>query len=164
MGNRQQQVFRFLSADQTAQFAAAMSPMLGSGDTILLAGGLGGGKTHFARALISARLAVAGRAEDIPSPTFTLVQTYDDGLLELWHADLYRLSGPDDMAELGLDQAMETAICLIEWPDRLGGLAPADALTLTFEMTSRPGERIVTAVYQVAKWSTILERAGVGDA
>lgn len=137
--------FRFASADQTAAFAQALAPRLVPGDVILLRGGLGAGKTHFARAAIQARLASAGRVEDVPSPTYTLVQTYDDGATEIWHADLYRLSGPDEVAELGLDEAFATAICLVEWPDRLDGLAPAGALELEFAMTDRPGERLVAA-------------------
>jgi tRNA threonylcarbamoyladenosine biosynthesis protein TsaE len=79
--------------------------------------------------LIRARL---GRFEDVPSPTFTLVQTYESADGDIWHCDLYRLSHPDEALELGLEDAFETAICLIEWPDRLGQSAPKDALHLKF--------------------------------
>lgn len=108
----------------TAAFAGALAPRLGPGDAVLLSGPVGAGKSLFARALIRARLGDP-RAE-VPSPTFTLVQTYGEG--ELWHADLYRLSQPAEVAELGLLEAFEAAICLVEWPDRLGALAPASAL------------------------------------
>jgi tRNA threonylcarbamoyladenosine biosynthesis protein TsaE len=67
----------------------------------------------------------------VPSPTFTLVQSYDADVA-LWHADLYRLTHPDEVMELGLDEALETGVCLIEWPDRLGRYAPPDALRLQF--------------------------------
>src|SRR5690606_21268904 len=101
-------------------------------DVFLLEGPIGAGKTHFARSLIRA-LQGPGSVEDIPSPTFTLVQTYDSAAGEIWHADLYRLTSVGEAFELGLDEAFETAICLIEWPDRLGQAAPANALTLRFE-------------------------------
>jgi tRNA threonylcarbamoyladenosine biosynthesis protein TsaE len=112
----------------TATLAARLAPRLGPGDTILLSGPLGAGKTAFARALIRTRL---GDPEaEIPSPTYTLVQTYGEGDDALWHADLYRLSHPEEVVELGLLAAMEEAVCLIEWPDRLGPLVPATALHL----------------------------------
>src|SRR6056297_2376404 len=106
--------------ESTDRLAALLAPLLVAGDVVLLSGPIGAGKTHFARALIQTRLAAQGRMEDIPSPTFTLVQTYDDEEVEIWHADLYRLTSADDVIELGLDEAFETAITLIEWPDRLG--------------------------------------------
>lgn len=121
--------------DATAHLATALGRHLGAGDTLLLQGGIGAGKTLFARALIQGRLAAAGRMEDVPSPTFTLVQTYWDGVCEIWHADLYRLTAAPDLAELGLDEAFETAICLIEWPDLLGDMAPKDALKVEFTQT-----------------------------
>ncbi len=116
----------------TARLAAAMAPHLRAGDFLGLSGPLGAGKSHFARALITARLAALGRAEDIPSPSFTLVQTYDLGTVTLWHADLYRLASAEELPELGLDEAIPVAICLVEWPDRLGALLPARRLDLAF--------------------------------
>lgn len=157
-------VKRFLdlnSADETAALAARLGAVLVAGDTILLQGGLGAGKSHFARTLIQARLAAVGRTEDVPSPTFTLVQCYDDGKAEIWHCDLYRLGGPDDIAELGLDEAFGTAICLVEWPDRLGDLAPEDALTLSLAMTDRPGARTAVLSSLDDRWNAILDKAHV---
>ncbi|PLL14708.1 tRNA (adenosine(37)-N6)-threonylcarbamoyltransferase complex ATPase subunit type 1 TsaE [Tabrizicola sp. TH137] len=111
----------------TANLGERIASLLEPGDTVLLEGPIGAGKSHLARALIRARL---GRMEDVPSPTFTLVQTYDAGDVEIWHADLYRLGHPDDVLELGLEDAFGKAICLIEWPDRLGPHLPANALRL----------------------------------
>ncbi|MEO0701459.1 MAG: tRNA (adenosine(37)-N6)-threonylcarbamoyltransferase complex ATPase subunit type 1 TsaE [Pseudomonadota bacterium] len=128
--------------DATVHLAAALGRDLGAGDTLLLHGGIGAGKTLFARGLIQSRLAAAGRLEDVPSPTFTLVQTYWDGACEIWHADLYRLETAPDLAELGLDDAFETAICLIEWPGLLGDLAPQDALTIEFTRTGETARAV----------------------
>ena len=113
----------------TADLAARLAPMLEIGDCLLLEGPIGAGKTAFARALIRSRL---GRIEDVPSPTFTLVQTYDDPMGDIWHCDLYRLTHPDEAWELGLSDAFETAICLIEWPDRLGSDTPKGAIKMSF--------------------------------
>lgn len=122
------------SPDDTAAVAARLAPHLRAGDCLLLTGTLGAGKTHFARAVIQKRLFDSGLWEDVPSPTYTLVQTYDDGVCELWHADLYRLADPNEIIELGLDDARETKITLIEWPDRLGDLAPKSALRIALAM------------------------------
>lgn len=124
-------LFEFSLADEdaTARLATQIAPRLKASDTLLLVGDIGAGKSAFARALIRARL---GRMEDVPSPTFTLVQTYQDTEGDIWHCDLYRLTHHDEAMELGLDEAFETAICLIEWPDRLGQATPETALTLTF--------------------------------
>jgi tRNA threonylcarbamoyladenosine biosynthesis protein TsaE len=112
----------------TERLGRILAAHLRPGDTVLLAGPIGAGKTHLARALIRARM---DRPEDVPSPSFTLVQTYDVPGATIWHADLYRLSHPDEVAELGLEAAFDTAICLVEWPDRLGRATPPGALTLT---------------------------------
>ncbi|PCD76603.1 tRNA (adenosine(37)-N6)-threonylcarbamoyltransferase complex ATPase subunit type 1 TsaE [Pseudothioclava arenosa] len=129
-------------ADATARLGQAFADRLDAGDVLLLDGQIGAGKTHFARALIAARLARLGRHEDIPSPTFTLVQTYDADV-EIWHADLYRLTHPDEVIELGLDEAFETAICLVEWPDRLAELVPEGALRLSFSLAAGGASRVV---------------------
>ena len=136
---------RFISPEETTRFAAALAPTLGPGDVLLLSGGIGAGKTHFARSLIQTRLAAAGLVEDVPSPTFTLVQTYEDGVGEIWHADLYRLTHPDEVEELGLIDAFQGAICLVEWPDRLGDLTPDGAVALELATTEILGERVLTA-------------------
>ncbi len=140
------------SEEATTALAHALAPRLGAGDCILLEGPIGAGKSHFARALIKARLAVAGRDEDVPSPTFTLVQTYDDGQAEIWHADLYRLNGPADVDELGLWDAFDSAICLVEWPDRLGEYAPQSALTLRLAPTGAAGERRALLRFAAPHW------------
>lgn len=112
----------------TDRLGRVLAAHLRAGDVVLLSGPIGAGKTHLARALIRARL---GGPEDVPSPSFTLVQTYDGPDGTIWHADLYRLSHPDEVAELGLEAAFDTAICLVEWPDRLGRATPPGALRLT---------------------------------
>jgi len=123
--------YSFILADDdaTARFATTIAPLLRVGDCLLLTGDIGAGKTAFARTVIRTRL---GRFEDVPSPTFTLVQTYEAHDGDIWHCDLYRLTSPDEAFELGLDDAMRDAICLIEWPDRLGADQPHNALRLTF--------------------------------
>ena len=100
-----------------------------AGDVIALSGGLGAGKTAFARAFIAA---LFGQDEDVPSPTFTLVQTYDAPGGAIWHFDLYRLSCPEDARELGIEQAFRDGISLIEWPERLGPWLPEDRLDIAF--------------------------------
>lgn len=135
--------------------------MLEAGDTILLEGPIGAGKSCFARAFIQARLTATGRLEDVPSPTYTLVQTYDDGNVEIWHADLYRLIGPADIDELGLWDAFEAAICLVEWPDRLGPLAPTDALLIRLDPGEQEGVRQAHFSAHNPVWQKRLEKAGM---
>ena len=117
--------------DLGARLGRALQP----GDTVALIGGLGAGKTTLARGLIQSVLP----HETVPSPTYTLVQTYDVQRFTLWHCDLYRLNHPDEAYELGLMDAMGEEVCLLEWPDRLGALLPEDALKIeiTFEGEGR---------------------------
>lgn len=138
-------------ADATARLAEWFAPRLRAGDVLLLDGPIGAGKTHFARALIRARV---GAGEDVPSPTFTLVQSYGADP-EIWHADLYRLSHPDEVIELGLDEAFEAAICLIEWPERLGSDRPEKALSLRFSLTAEGASRAVSICGDAA-WASRL--------
>ena len=122
----------------TDRLAAALARRARIGDVIALAGDLGAGKTSFARAFIAAR----GGTEEVPSPTFALVQTYElpDG--PVWHFDLYRLARPDDALELGIDDAFAEGISLTEWPDRLGALLPARRLALTLAFVEDPLARV----------------------
>jgi tRNA threonylcarbamoyladenosine biosynthesis protein TsaE len=99
------------------------------GDVLLLEGSLGAGKSTLARAFI--RAAVGDPKLTVPSPTFTLVQAYETPAgEEIWHFDLWRLSGPEGLTELGWDET-EQKIVLVEWPDRLGPLTPPQALRVT---------------------------------
>ncbi len=149
----------FLSSpDATARLAQELASRLSPGDVILLDGPIGSGKTHFARALIQARLAADGAPpEDVPSPTFTLVQSYETPSCEIWHADLYRLTHPDEVDELGLTQAFDEAICLVEWPDRLGELTPEGALFIAFEADDDPEARLMHLSSDNPRWRRICE-------
>jgi tRNA threonylcarbamoyladenosine biosynthesis protein TsaE len=122
----------------TAVFAARLAPLAKPGDVIALNGDLGAGKTTFARAFIRA-CGIVG--EEVPSPTFTLVQIYEAADAAIWHFDLYRLTAADEAWELGIEEAFASGISLIEWPDRLGALLPRRCLAITFEFGERPEAR-----------------------
>jgi tRNA threonylcarbamoyladenosine biosynthesis protein TsaE len=128
---------RIILPDPTAthRLAQAVAAHARRGDAILLAGELGAGKSEFARAFL--RAAADDPALEVPSPTFTLVQSYETRLGPVHHFDLWRLDDPAAMAELGWDDASED-IVLVEWPDRLGPLRPDGALTVA--LTLRGGE------------------------
>ena len=111
----------------TLAFGRRLGERIGPGDVVCLSGNLGAGKTTLARGAIEAWM---GYADEVPSPTYTLVQTYDGERGELWHVDLYRLKRPEEALELGLEDAFAEAACLIEWPERMGDLAPHDRLDL----------------------------------
>ena len=122
------QEFESGSEAEPARFAAAPAPQLRQGDIILLHGDLGTGKTTFARALIRA---LTGEATlEVPSPTFTLVQTYDTPLGNLWHFDLYRLKNSDEIYEIGWEEALGGGLILVEWPERLRNLLPPARLDI----------------------------------
>jgi tRNA threonylcarbamoyladenosine biosynthesis protein TsaE len=139
----------------TAVLAARLAAIVRPGDVLALKGELGAGKTSFARAFIRAR----GGDEAVPSPTFTLLQTYDlpDGTI--WHYDLYRLRAPEEAWELGIEDAFHSGISLIEWPERLGWLLPARHLLIAFDFDVTPEARRAT-LSGVAEWMARL--SGVG--
>ena len=118
----------------TAALADRVARAARPGDFVGLAGPLGVGKTTFARLFLQARAARAGVAlpQEVPSPTFTLVQVYEVGADDVWHFDLYRIASSAECVELGFDEALDRGIVLAEWPERLGPLVPADRLELTF--------------------------------
>ncbi len=127
------------SETETAALAAKLADDMTPGTVLLLDGPLGAGKSVFARALI--RALSDSPALAVPSPTFTLVQTYDTPRGPVWHFDLYRLEEPEEIYELGWEDALAGAITLVEWPRRLGMLAPADALTVSLNVTDNPSQR-----------------------
>ncbi|MDO8902069.1 MAG: tRNA (adenosine(37)-N6)-threonylcarbamoyltransferase complex ATPase subunit type 1 TsaE [Phenylobacterium sp.] len=111
----------------TARLGAALAEVLSAGEAICLTGPLGAGKSTLARALIRARTTPD---EDVPSPTFTLVQFYEGDGMTLAHFDLYRLTSPDEAYEIGLDEALEDGAAIIEWPQRLEGRLPPHRLDI----------------------------------
>lgn len=144
-----------VSPEDTLALAARLGTELAVGDVLLLEGSIGSGKTHFARSLIQSLMQVP---EDVPSPTFTLVQAYNTTVGEIWHCDLYRFSSVDEVEELGLIDAFETAICLVEWPEKLGPLAPQSALTISFAIDPNETEtRHLTLTWSDPKWTHKLE-------
>lgn len=125
--------------DATQRCAVEIANALEPGDMVTLSGDLGAGKTAFARALIRH---LAGDPDiAVPSPTFTLMQVYELPRLTLAHADLYRLSGPDELAELGLDEIAATGVVLMEWPDRAGDGLPPDRIDIAFTLSPSHGDR-----------------------
>jgi tRNA threonylcarbamoyladenosine biosynthesis protein TsaE len=122
----------------TAALAVRIAALAVPGDVIALRGDLGAGKTSFARAFIHAR--IPGH-DEVPSPTFTLVQAYEAGAGAIWHFDLYRLGNADEAWELGIEDAFVSGISLIEWPERLGPLLPSRRLDITLDFGDRPQAR-----------------------
>jgi tRNA threonylcarbamoyladenosine biosynthesis protein TsaE len=137
-------------AAATHALGRRLGERIGPGDVVCLSGNLGAGKTTLARGAIEAW---TGQPEEAPSPTYTLVQTYDGGRGELWHVDLYRLKRPDDAWELGLEDAFVSAACLIEWPERLEGQLPHDRLDVELKPE---GEGRSAALKAHGSWRTKL--------
>jgi len=123
----------------TEALAAAVATIARPGDAILLEGELGAGKTVFARAFL--RAAAGDPAMEVPSPTFTLVQSYATQIGTVHHFDLWRLDGPGGLVELGWEDARDD-IVLVEWPDRLGVLRPTEALTVALQPTGPDSRRV----------------------
>jgi tRNA threonylcarbamoyladenosine biosynthesis protein TsaE len=123
----------------TRRLAAELARVVQPGDVIALWGDLGCGKTAFARAFINALPAPGGETitEDVPSPTFTIIQIYERAPADVWHLDLYRLENPGDVVELGLEDALGEAIFLIEWPSRMSSLLPGERLDLKLSFDER---------------------------
>ena len=122
----------------TAALAARLAAQVAPGDIIALRGDLGVGKTSFARAFIRAR---GDAHEEVPSPTFTLVQIYQTAAVAIWHFDLYRLEAAEEAWELGIEEAFASGVSLIEWPERLASLLPQRRLEITLDFGDRPDAR-----------------------
>lgn len=135
------QTIKASSEAETQVAAVRLADALKAGDVVMLRGPLGSGKTVFARALIRA---LAGDTSlEVPSPTFTLVQTYETPRGALWHFDLYRLEDTDEVYEVGWEEALSGGIVLVEWPERLGSLAPKKAIEVMIEGSGDSARRLV---------------------
>lgn len=157
----------------TCRLVADVAAVIEPGDVITLSGDLGAGKTTFARALI--RFFAGDDSIEVPSPTFTLAQTYSLPRFTLVHADLYRLSAPSELTEIGLDDVAEGTVLLIEWPDRAGTRLPADRLDIAFTLAPQQGAtardahitgygRFASRVERIVAMRRFLDRAGYGRA
>ena len=132
--------------EATAALSRRLAARVRPGDVIALSGDLGAGKTTFARAFINAlpdpdRAPGEAADEEVPSPTFTLVQIYRRQPADVWHLDLYRLEHPEEAYELGIEEALGQAILLIEWPERLGALLPRERLDIELRFAEAEGAR-----------------------
>ena len=125
--------------EATAGVGAELARLVRAGDVITLSGPLGVGKTALARGF----LAALGHDGEVPSPSFSIVQPYDELQPPVWHVDLYRIEEPAELAELGLDAAAD-AVLLVEWPERAGPDVWPEALALSLDF-ARDGDRILTA-------------------
>ena len=147
--------FPLSDADATTALGVAIAPLLAPGEAVLLYGPLGMGKSTLARGLIRA---LTRPDEDVPSPTFTLVQFYESDP-PIAHFDLYRLSQPGEALEIGLDEALDEGCALIEWPERLGDqvdwIVGHDRLTLT--LSEAEGDTRLATVSGAGSWETKLK-------
>jgi tRNA threonylcarbamoyladenosine biosynthesis protein TsaE len=154
-GYKRNMVVVLTLADEAAtrNLARRLAQAAESGDVIALYGDLGAGKTALARAFIQA---LAGEDEDVPSPTFTLVQLYECEAGTIWHFDLYRLEKPEEALELGIEEAFADGVSLIEWPDRLGSWLPTGRLDLRLAAGASEGARRAELTAQGGRWATKL--------
>ncbi|MCW8915121.1 MAG: tRNA (adenosine(37)-N6)-threonylcarbamoyltransferase complex ATPase subunit type 1 TsaE [Magnetovibrio sp.] len=143
----------------TRDLAQCLARVAKPGDVIALSGDLGAGKTTFARDFIRA---LTDPDEDVPSPTFTLVQTYEGDSGEIWHFDLYRLEHPEEVFELGIEDALVDGISLIEWPDHMGAYIPRDRLEVRLTITKGKNHRQAELISHNPSWSERLRACGHG--
>lgn len=147
----------------TAALGRRLARLLRRGDVVALEGGLGAGKTTLARAIVAA---LSPETAEVPSPTFTLVQTYPialaDGPAELWHFDLYRLDRAEQVEELGLDEALADAVSVIEWPELVGRYLPGDR-RLTVELSLGADGRRAARISGGKTWHDRLASLRGGD-
>lgn len=128
------------SEQATEALAVRLAPLLKVGDLLALVGDLGTGKSVLARRLV--RSLMGNDVLDVPSPTFTLVQAYEGKDITVWHSDLYRLEGSEDVYELGFEEALSHAVLLVEWPDRLPEEFHAGSLIISFQQAA--DSRLIT--------------------
>lgn len=133
-------MIRLEGPEATVALGVRIASLLQPGDVVALYGDLGAGKTTLARGIIEG----LGHEGDVASPTFPIVQPYEELPLPVWHVDLYRIEDPDEIEELALDEALEEGVLLIEWPERLGSRLWPQALRLVLKREGE-GARALTA-------------------
>ncbi|MGE0563353.1 MAG: tRNA (adenosine(37)-N6)-threonylcarbamoyltransferase complex ATPase subunit type 1 TsaE [Pseudolabrys sp.] len=157
----------------TQRLAVDVAAMLAPGDTVTLSGDLGAGKTTFARALI--RRLASDRALEVPSPTFTLIQTYDLPRFPVAHIDLFRVAEASELAEIGFDDLADKTVALIEWPERAAGLLPENRFDIALMLSQQQGSRHRDArltgygtcaprAERIAAMRAFIERCGLAEA
>ena len=119
------------SEEETIKIAGEIAHQVSAGTVIALYGTLGVGKSAFSRGFIKS---LCPLVEDVPSPTFTLLQTYEAKDFEIYHFDMYRLKTPEEAYELGIEDAFIDGVSLIEWPEKIGSLLPKNAMRISFEI------------------------------
>lgn len=134
---------------ETEELGRKIAACLTQGDAIALEGDLGAGKTTLARAILRA----LGVEDEVPSPSFTLVQEYEAGGLKIAHCDLYRIESPTELEEMGLEEAVRNGVLLVEWPERAPERIPADALKIRLDIESENERRI--ALSGPARWAEL---------
>ena len=137
--------FYLENLDACRRLAGQLANILKTGDILTFEGTLGAGKTEFCRSIIHS----LGYDEDVPSPTFSILQTYEPPIDDLekpaiWHLDLYRLEKSEDVFELGIEDGLDTAITLIEWPDKMGSYLPEGCLNVSLKLADNEGARHIS--------------------
>ena len=146
--------FEVKTLSQTKKLAESLAKQLQVGDVICLYGNLGVGKTAFTRFLVQY---FCGKKEEVPSPTFTLLQTYDTDEFPIFHFDLYRLKKPDEVLELGIEDAFYDGVSLIEWPEKMGSYLP-EKKVLKIEISCQNEVRTFAFSSKNSKWNERLEK------
>ena len=140
---------------EMSALAIIMGQNIKSNDILLLKGEIGAGKSYFSRKLIQSQQTFP---EEVPSPTFTLVQTYETKLGEIWHVDLYRLTNAEGLIELGLSEAFDEKICLIEWPELALDIVPETFLSLEILITAEQKRRVKFSWASSESWAQRIEK------
>jgi len=140
----------------TLDLARRLARLAETGDVIALSGDLGAGKTEFARAFIRH---LTDPEEEVPSPTFTLVQTYEGKSGEIWHMDLYRINTPEEVLELGIEEVIADVITIVEWPEKMGQYLPRGRLDIIFTVTKGKNHRQAELIAH-GHWGERLRESG----
>lgn len=152
-------VYNCPQEEDTVNLAKSLAKISQAGDVWALFGTLGAGKSVFSRAFIQE----LSKAKEVPSPTFTLLQTYDTGNTEIYHYDLYRIKSPEEIWELNMEEAMHEGICLIEWPEKMGGYQPRNIFRITIEILQDNTRKITLQTEDNGKKERILNAGRLPD-